>query len=118
MGKFKVTYLNQDSQEVEADGYYQKNNQFEFYQDSAVGEQRVLSLSGTEVAHIQNLEEKAKVTDSQKYQIAYHSGQEEEIQFDGYHENGDWFDFYRDSVVGEKTIQSVKMEIVRQIEQL
>lgn len=118
MGTFNIIHLNQQPQELEADGFYQKDNHIEFYKDSVAGEEKVLSLHAANVSHIQNLAEKAKAISLEKYKISYHSGQEEEIQFDGYRENGDWFDLYRDTAVGEKIIQSIKRKIVQCIEKV
>ncbi|MBE9042158.1 hypothetical protein IQ235_15365 [Oscillatoriales cyanobacterium LEGE 11467] len=122
MGQLKVTYLDvaaQDPQEIDADGHYLTNNQFEFYKDSVAGEQQVHALDGSDIERVENLAEQAKATDSGRYQIIYYDDREtEDVPADGYHENGDWLEFYCDSVVGEKVVLSLKKSLVRQVERM
>ena len=122
MGTCKITYLEETSQspqEIEADGYYQHENRFDFYQDSAAGEQQIYCLDGADVERVENLTEQAKADNARTYRITYQSDRDpEDIRADGYSENGEWLDFYCDSMVGEKVVLSLKISLVGDIEQI
>jgi|GEM_PF-4741646 len=122
MGQCKVTYLDssgRDPQDIDADGYYQDQSRFDFYKDSAAGETKVHSLHGAGVERIENLVERAKATDAGTYRITYHADRDDEdVRADGHNTNGDWVDFYRDSMVGEKIVLSLRKSLVKHIEQI